>query len=112
MIPEDSKESLNSTPFTGYLRASPERAAAEPGDLVPDPFAGTGTTGVAAKQLGRHYVLIESNKEYAEFARDRLRTPTAELQAPPEQPQAVVEEEIVLDEPKEPARPARPSKKR
>ena len=43
------------------------------GDLVLDPFAGTGTTGVAAKQLGRHYLLIESNKEHADFAQQRLQ---------------------------------------
>ena len=43
------------------------------GDLVLDPFAGTGTTGVAAKQLGRHYLLIEANKEYADFAQQRLQ---------------------------------------
>ncbi|HEY4360277.1 MAG TPA: site-specific DNA-methyltransferase [Bryobacteraceae bacterium] len=42
------------------------------GDTILDPFAGTGTTGVAAQQLKRHYLLIESNKEYADFAVARL----------------------------------------
>lgn len=44
------------------------------GDLILDPFAGTGTTGVAAKHLNRRYLLIETNKEYAAFAEQRLNT--------------------------------------
>ncbi|MCL0094841.1 site-specific DNA-methyltransferase [Dehalococcoidales bacterium] len=35
-----------------------------PGDVVFDPMAGTGTTGVVAKRLGRHSIMIESNPEY------------------------------------------------
>ena len=42
------------------------------GDTVLDPFAGTGTTGVAAKKAGRSYLLIERNDEFAQYARDRL----------------------------------------
>lgn len=37
-----------------------------------DPFSGTGTTGVAALQLGRHYTGIELNPEYREFSLARL----------------------------------------
>lgn len=44
-----------------------------PGDIILDPFVGTGTTAVAAKQTGRHYIAIESNKEYFEIAKDRLQ---------------------------------------
>lgn len=43
------------------------------GDIVLDPFMGSGTTAVASKGLGRHYVGIESVKEYVEFARSNLR---------------------------------------
>jgi len=43
-----------------------------PGDLVLDCFAGTGTTGVAAANLGRRYVLVEQNAEYAAIARAHL----------------------------------------
>jgi modification methylase len=45
-----------------------------PGDVVLDPFFGTGTTGAAAKRLGRHYIGIERDPEYLAVARDRLET--------------------------------------
>lgn len=41
--------------------------------IILDPFAGSGTTGVAAKQLGRKYILIEINPDYCKMAEDRLR---------------------------------------
>jgi DNA modification methylase len=42
-----------------------------PGDVVLDPFGGSGTTGVAAKELGRKSVLIELNPTYAKIGRER-----------------------------------------
>lgn len=39
----------------------------KPGDLVLDPFAGTGTTGEAALRLGRRYFLIEQQSLYIEY---------------------------------------------
>jgi len=47
-------------------------ATTNPGDVVLDPFFGTGTTGAAAKRLGRHYVGIEREADYIAFAEDRL----------------------------------------
>ena len=44
-----------------------------PGDIILDPFAGSGTTLVAAKQLGRKYIGIEINPDYCAIAEDRLR---------------------------------------
>ena len=41
--------------------------------LVYEPFAGTGTTCVAAKMLGRRFIGIDISPEYCEIARDRLR---------------------------------------
>jgi len=41
--------------------------------LVLDLFIGSGTTGVVAKQEGRHYIGIELNPEYAEMARERIK---------------------------------------
>ncbi len=43
------------------------------GDNVLDPFAGSGSTGVAAKMLGRNVVLIDTKKEYVQVMIDRLR---------------------------------------
>ena len=45
-----------------------------PGDLVFDPFAGTGTTLVVAKQLGRRAIGVEIDPEYVKLVRWRLRT--------------------------------------
>ncbi|OHD54417.1 MAG: hypothetical protein A2Y33_04550 [Spirochaetes bacterium GWF1_51_8] len=47
-------------------------ASSEPGDLVLDPFFGTGTTGAVAKKLGRNWVGIEKSAAYIEVARARI----------------------------------------
>lgn len=47
-------------------------AGSDPGDLVCDPFAGSGTTGVVSLKLGRQFVGIEINSEYSKMASDRL----------------------------------------
>ena len=44
-----------------------------PGDLILDPFCGSGTTCVAAKMLGRRYIGIDISEEYCKIARQRLR---------------------------------------
>jgi site-specific DNA-methyltransferase (adenine-specific) len=55
------------------------RVASSPGDLVLDPFSGSGTTLAAARRLGRRYVGIELSSEYAERIRQRLRGVKAEV---------------------------------
>ncbi len=44
------------------------------GDVVLDPFGGSGTTGLAANELGRNAVLIELNPEYAKVSRERSQS--------------------------------------
>jgi len=44
----------------------------KPGDIVLDPFVGSGSTTVAAIQLGRNYVGIDTSHEYVELARNRV----------------------------------------
>jgi site-specific DNA-methyltransferase (adenine-specific) len=52
------------------------RVSSNPGDLVLDPFAGSGTTLATAKRLGRSYLGIELSAEYAEGIRQRLERKT------------------------------------
>jgi modification methylase len=47
-------------------------AASNAGDLVLDPFFGSGTTGVAARRLGRSFIGVERDPAYAEAARRRI----------------------------------------
>jgi site-specific DNA-methyltransferase (adenine-specific) len=47
-------------------------ASSNPGDIVLDPFLGSGSTSVTAKKLKRHYVGIEQNEQYCVWAEKRL----------------------------------------
>lgn len=49
-------------------------ASSKPGDIVFDPFAGSGTFSVAAEKLGRRFVAIEQNKTYCLWAAKRLES--------------------------------------
>lgn len=49
------------------------------GDLILDPFIGSGTTGVAAKALDRDFIGFEKNEDYVEIARERLSKVQKEL---------------------------------
>src|SRR3546814_12162669 len=46
-------------------------ACTQPGDVVLDPFFGTGTTGAVAKRLGRRWMGIEREDDYIAAAEDR-----------------------------------------
>ena len=48
-------------------------ASTREGDLVFDPFSGSGTTAVAAKELGRFFVGAELEEEFARLAARRIR---------------------------------------
>ena len=47
-------------------------ASSNPGDVVLDPFFGTGTTGAVARKLHRHFIGIETNPDYVRIARKRV----------------------------------------
>lgn len=47
-------------------------ASSNPGDVVLDPFFGSGTTGAVAKKLGRDWIGIERDKKYIRFAQKRI----------------------------------------
>jgi site-specific DNA-methyltransferase (adenine-specific) len=47
-------------------------SSSKPGDIVLDPFFGTGTTGAVAKLLGRNFIGIERDKNYVLMARERI----------------------------------------
>jgi site-specific DNA-methyltransferase (adenine-specific)/site-specific DNA-methyltransferase (cytosine-N4-specific) len=71
---------INTEPYPGshfavYPRALARlcvQAGSRPGDVVLDPFFGSGTTGVVCTELGRDCVGIELKDEYAQLARERL----------------------------------------
>jgi site-specific DNA-methyltransferase (adenine-specific) len=47
-------------------------AGSDEGDLVLDPFSGSGTTGVIAQKLGRSWIMIDSSKEACKLAKRRI----------------------------------------
>ncbi len=47
-------------------------ASTRKGDMVLDPFFGTGTTGAVAKKLGRSFIGLERDETYAKFAKERI----------------------------------------
>ena len=47
-------------------------SSTNPGDVVLDPFFGTGTTGAVAKKLGRHFIGIEKEQSYIDGAKNRI----------------------------------------
>ena len=71
---------VNTVPFKGGHYAAYPPKLVEPcllagcpeGGIVLDPFFGSGTTGMVAKQLNRHYIGIELNPEYVELAKTRI----------------------------------------
>ena len=62
------------------------RASTNEGDLVLDPFAGSGSTGVAALQLSRRFVGIELDEEFVRVAQQRLAEVQSSLTSPPPPP--------------------------
>lgn len=81
VVPTNSREK------TGYPTQKPlklleriVRVHSRPGDLVLDFFAGSGTTGMAAANLGRRFLLVDSSAEAVKVMRRRLAPATPDVQ--------------------------------
>ena len=72
--------SVNKKPYKGaHFATYPRelivpciRAGSEKGDIILDPFMGSGTTAITAKELGRDYIGCELHKDYGDLMRKRL----------------------------------------
>jgi len=70
--PRGRSEKHHPTPKPASLMMDLVSDFTDPDDIILDPFAGSGTTGVAALRLGRRFVGIEREPRYAAIARERL----------------------------------------
>jgi site-specific DNA-methyltransferase (adenine-specific) len=93
IVPTNGKEK------TGYPSQKPEgilrrivQASSAPGSWVLDFFAGSGTTGAIARQLGRRCVLVDNNPEAVTIMQQRLGTGGVRYLASDGSPLAVAED--------------------
>jgi DNA modification methylase len=78
---------INTKPYKGaHFAVYPEElvepcvmAGSKVGDIVLDPFFGSGTTGAVAQKLGRQYIGCELNQGYEQLQKDRLQQTAMEL---------------------------------
>ncbi len=74
MNPESAKKVMHPAPFPAELPYRLIQLYSFRGDVVLDPFMGSGSTGVAALNSDRRYVGYEISEEYLGIAEERLRT--------------------------------------
>lgn len=74
-IPTQSYSGAHFATFPEALVEPCVLAGSRVGDVVFDPFFGSGTTGQVAQRLGRRFIGCELNPEYEQLQRDRLRQP-------------------------------------
>ncbi|MGZ2748348.1 DNA-methyltransferase [Burkholderia stagnalis] len=74
-IPTQSYSGAHFATFPEALVEPCVLAGSRPGDVVFDPFFGSGTTGQVAQRLGRRFLGCELNPDYETLQRDRLRQP-------------------------------------
>ncbi len=88
-------------------------ASCPEGGLILDPFMGSGTTAVAARRRGRHFVGFELNPDYCQIAENRLASSEATLQILNNQPSEPVREKLAPSElMAAPTRRGRPAQKK
>ncbi|MCA0277706.1 MAG: site-specific DNA-methyltransferase [Proteobacteria bacterium] len=71
-LKDDNGNKLHPTQKPEALLARIMLASSKPGDVILDPFFGSGTTGAVAKRLGRHFVGIEREQSYIDAAQERI----------------------------------------
>lgn len=72
-IPTESSGDAHFAVFPRALVYTPIKAGCPPNGIVLDPFAGSGTTCLEAKEQGKNYIGIELNPEYLKISESRLR---------------------------------------
>lgn len=70
---EITKDNKHPAVYPLYIVQELIKLLSKPGDIVLDPFNGSGTTCLAAKNLGRYYIGIDINSEYVNLATERLK---------------------------------------
>lgn len=78
-LKDDSGNKLHSTQKPLELLYRIIAISSKPGDTVLDPFAGTMTTGVAAKILGRKFIMIEKDSHYVSYGITRIQNTTSTI---------------------------------
>ena len=69
---ETIKGNIHPAIYPEYIVQEFLKLLTKEGDVVLDPFIGSGTTGIVAKKMGRHFIGTEINPEYCEYARERI----------------------------------------
>ncbi len=69
---EKTTKRLHVAPFPELLIETPIKACVPPNGVVLDPFMGSGTTGSVAIKYGKNYIGIELNKDYVDYATERI----------------------------------------
>ena len=71
-LKDENGDKVHPTQKPEALLARVMLASSKPGDVILDPFFGSGTTGAVAKRLGRHFVGIEREQDYIDAATARI----------------------------------------
>lgn len=72
LIPRNSKDTGHPAVFPYALAHDHILSWSDPGDLVLDPFMGSGTTGIACNDTHRDFIGIEIDEQYFDIAKDRI----------------------------------------